>query len=149
MFFQDELEQLKHTTEIDKQNYEMTVATLEEETRHLTSRLQVYEQTEFDLISSKPENEKLQILLQENKLMSQKLEEAHLHLTDVKSTWSNKNFSLETQLNRLLLQVGEETTEKRNAIKSRDDLIEKLKQLEFQFEKCSKEISERDNKVSV
>lgn len=61
---------------------------------------------------SDSDNEKVQLLLQEKKLLEQRLEEAHLHLIDIKSNWSNKNLSLETQLSRLSRQVAEETAER-------------------------------------
>lgn len=43
-------------------------------------------------------DEKVQALLQERKLLEQRLEEAHLHLSDIKSSWSAQNLALETQV---------------------------------------------------
>lgn len=90
----------------------------------------------------------MRILLQERKLLEQRLEEAHLHLSDIKSTWSAQNLSLETQLSRLSHQVAEETSEKRKTIKQKDELAEKLKAVQFELEKKLAEFEQRDNKVA-
>lgn len=80
-------------------------------------------------------------------MLEQQLEEAHLHLSDIKSTWSAQNMALETQVDRLSRQVAAETTEKRKAIIAHDELAEKLKQLEFQLETSYTDIEQRDQKV--
>lgn len=82
-------------------------------------------------------------------MLEQRLEEAHLHLSDIKSSWSGQNLALETQVSRLSRQVAEETTEKRKALQDRDDFHETIKRLEFEVEKCQEEIRQRDNKVSL
>lgn len=92
-------------------------------------------------------DERIRSLLQERKSLEQRLEEAHLHLSDIKSSWSGQNLALETQVNRLSRQVAEETRERHNALKLKDDLIEKVKQLEFELEKTRNEVTQRDNKV--
>lgn len=89
----------------------------------------------------------MQILLRERRMLEQRLEEAHLHLSDIKSTWSAQNMALETQVDRLSRQVAAETTEKRKALTAHDELAEKCKQLEFQLEKLNVDIEERDQKV--
>lgn len=89
----------------------------------------------------------MQILLRERRMMEQRLEEAHLHLSDIKSTWSAQNMALETQVDRLSRQVAAETTEKRKALTAHDELAEKCKQLAFQFEKSQVDIEQRDQKV--
>lgn len=86
-------------------------------------------------------------MLQERRLLEQRLEEAHLHLSDIKSRWSGQNLALETQVNRLSRQVAEETRERHQALKLKDDLNEKVKQLEFELEKTRNEVTQRDNKV--
>jgi len=45
--------------------------------------------------------------------------------------------------------VAEETTEKRKALKSRDDAIESRKQVSFELEKAKDEVKQRDAKVRV
>ena len=80
-------------------------------------------------------------------MLEQRLEEAHLHLSDIKSSWSGQNLALETQVNRLSHQVAEETKEKYQALKLRDELSERNKHLDFELEKARNEVTQRDNKV--
>lgn len=80
-------------------------------------------------------------------MLEQRLEEAHLHLSDIKSRWSAQNMALETQVDRLSRQVAAETTEKRKALTAHDEITEKLKKLEFQLEKAQTDIEQRDQKV--
>jgi golgin subfamily A protein 1 len=54
----------------------------------------------------------VQALLNEWILLEQRLEEAHLHLSDIKSSLSEKIASLETQAGRLCRQAAEEGTER-------------------------------------
>lgn len=82
-------------------------------------------------------------------MLEQRLEEAHLHLSDIKSSWSGQNMALETQVDRLSRQVAAETTEKRKALKAHDELAEKCKKLEFQLEKSQTDIEQRDQKVGT
>lgn len=89
----------------------------------------------------------MQLLLRERRMLEQRLEEAHLHLSDIKSTWSAQNMALETQVDRLSRQVAAETTEKRKALKTQDEMAEKIKQITFQLEKAIGEIDERNQKV--
>ncbi|XP_062554418.1 golgin subfamily A member 1 [Armigeres subalbatus] len=145
---QDELENIRHSTSIEKNNLRSNLATVEEENRHLKSRIQVLEESRASLTSGNTD-EKYRSLLQERKLLEQRLEEAHLHLSDIKSSWSGQNLSLETQVNRLSRQVAEETRERHNALKMKDDLMEKTKQLEFELEKTRNEVSQRDNKIKL
>lgn len=85
--------------------------------------------------------------MRERKLLEQRLEEAHLHLSDIKSSWSVQNMALETQVSRLSHQVAAETTEKRKALQAKMESMEKIKELEFHLEKMQNEITQRDNKV--
>lgn len=115
----------------------------------LTNRLclQIYEEGRINFTVNQSNDEKMQILLRERRMLEQRLEEAHLHLSDIKSTWSAQNMTLETQVDRLSRQVAAETTEKRKALTAHDELAEKCKQLEFQLEKLNVDIEERDQKV--
>ncbi|XP_058057480.1 golgin subfamily A member 1 [Anopheles bellator] len=147
---QDELENLRHSSQCERTNLVSTLAAVEEANRHLKSRIQVLEDTRLSLTTNGSSiDEKIQCLLQERKLLEQRLEEAHLHLSDIKSSWSGQNMALETQVNRLSRQVAEETTEKHKALKQKDDLIERLKHLEFEHEKLQSEITQRDNKIKL
>lgn len=125
----------------------ITLAAIEEENRHLKMRLQIVEQTRLEALNTLNTDEKVQALIQERKLLEQHLEEAHLQLSDIKSSWSGQNLALETQVSRLSKQVAEETTEKRKVSKQRDDLNEKVKHLEFELLKTTEEIKQRDDKV--
>ncbi|XP_055706211.1 golgin subfamily A member 1 [Phlebotomus papatasi] len=143
----DEVERLRHSTQLEKNNLTTTLAAVEEENRHLKSRIEIYEESRSILTTSA--DEKVKSLLQERKMLEQRLEEAHLHLSDIKSSWSGQNLALETQVSRLSRQVAEETTEKRKALQDRDDFHETIKRLEFEVEKCQEEIRQRDNKIKL
>ncbi|XP_039955522.1 golgin subfamily A member 1 isoform X1 [Bactrocera tryoni] len=146
---QDELERLRHSSQLGKNNLTTTLAAVEEENRHLKMRLQIMEQARLDAINSFSADEKMQALVQERKMLEQHLEEAHLQLSDIKSTWSGQNLSLETQVSRLSKQVAEETTEKRKALRARDDLNEKVKQLEFEMLKLKDDMKQREDKIKL
>ncbi|XP_049285157.1 golgin subfamily A member 1 [Anopheles funestus] len=147
---QDELENLRHSSQCERNSLISKLAAVEEANRHLKSRVQVLENTRVSLgTNSGSTDEKVQCLLQERDLLEQRLEAAHLHLSDIKTSWSSQNMTLETQVSRLSRQVAEETTEKYNALKVKDELIEKLKQLEFEFEKLRSEVTQRDNKIKL
>lgn len=141
------MERFRHSAQLEKNNLTTTLAAVEEENRHLKSRLQIVDQSRLEIVASLNSDEKVQALAQERKLLEQHLEEAHLQLSDIKSSWSGQNLALETQLSRLSKQVAEETTEKRKAIKARDEMSEKVKQLEFDLAKWKEEVQQRDNKV--
>lgn len=111
--------------------------------------MEIVEESRINFTANFSKDEKMKILLQERKLLESRLEEAHLHLSDIKSTWSGQNLALETQVSRLSRQVAEETTEKRKYLKIRDDYAEKFKQLEFDLEKLNEEIGQRDSKIKI
>ncbi|XP_058825805.1 golgin subfamily A member 1 [Topomyia yanbarensis] len=145
---QDDLENLRHSSSIEKNNLLSKLAAVNEENRHLKSRIQVLEESRASLTSGDTD-EKVQSLLQERKMLEQGLEEAHVQLSDIKSSWSIQNLTLETQVNRLSRQVAEETTEKHKALKLKDDLIDKAKRLEIELEKTRDEVAQRDNKIKL
>lgn len=144
---QDELQQLRHSSQQDKNHLTTNLAAIEEENRHLKMRLQIVEQARIEALNNMTTDDKIQTLIQERKLLEQRLEEAHLQLSDIKSSWSGQNLALETQVSRLSKQVAEETTEKRKILKQRDDFTEKVKHLEFELVKDTEEIKQRDDKV--
>lgn len=169
---------------MEKNNLTANLASIEEQNRHLNSKLQVrsthinvncklqianstfeflsnqlhafsfisvvrqiYEEGRINFSVDQSNDEKVQTLLRERRMLEQRLEEAHLHLSDIKSRWSAQNMALETQVDRLSRQVAAETTEKRKALLAHDELAEKCKQLAFQLEKTQSDIDERDQKV--
>ncbi|EDS28846.1 omega-crystallin [Culex quinquefasciatus] len=146
--FQDDLANLRHSSTIERNNLRSTLAAAEEENRHLKSRIQVLEESRA-LLTSGSTDDQVQSLLQERKMLEQRLEEAHLHLSDIKSSWSGQNLALETQVNRLSHQVAEETKEKYQALRLRDELAERSKQLDFELEKSRNEVTQRDNKIKL
>lgn len=143
----DELERVRHSAQSDKAQLSATLASVQEENRHLKSRLEIIEQSRTGF-SEETTDDQVKSLLQERKLLEQRLEEAHLHLIDIKSTWSGQNLSLETQVARLSRQVAEETADKRKALKMRDQYSLRLSELEQSVELATKEVSDKDNKVS-
>ncbi|XP_023296937.2 golgin subfamily A member 1 [Lucilia cuprina] len=145
----DELQQLRHSSQQDKNNLTTTLAAIEEENRHLKMRLQIVEKARIESLSTLSGDDKLQALVHERKLLEQHLEEAHLQLSDIKSSWSGQNLALETQVSRLSKQVAEETTEKRKILKTKDDLIERVKHVEFELLKAKDEIKQRDDKIKL
>lgn len=142
----DELERVRHSTQTEKAQLTATLASVQEQNRHLKSRLEIIEQSRTGF-SEETTDDQIKSLLQERKLLEQRLEEAHLHLIDIKSTWSGQNLSLETQVARLSRQVAEETADKRKALKMRDQYSMRLTELEQSVELHKKELSDKDNKV--
>lgn len=119
----------------------------EEEIRRLTEKYEISEQRAQICSSDSSENDKIKLLLQERRLLETRLEEAHIHLYEIKSNWTSQNLTLENQLQRLSRQVAEETAEKRKIIEAKEMLAEKVKQLEFDMVKVNDELKARDNKV--
>lgn len=143
------MEKVRHSAQLEKNNLLASLASIEEQNRHLTSKLQIYEEGRISFTSNQSNDEKVQTLLRERQMLEQRLEEAHLHLSDIKSTWSAQNMALETQVDRLSRQVAAETTEKRKALQNQNELSEKCKQLAFQLEKSVIDIEQRDQKVCL
>jgi golgin subfamily A member 1 len=145
--FKDELENLRRTSQMEKNQLITALSAKEEEIRHMTTKLEISEQARALFTASDSENDKIKLLLQERKMLENRLEEAHLHLYDIKSSWTTQNLTLENQLQRLSRQVAEETAEKRKAFEVKESLMEKIKQLEFDILKVKDELKQRDNKV--
>lgn len=143
------MEQLRHSSQHERNSLHTKLAASEEENRHLRMRMQIVEQARLDCIATLKPDEQLTALIQERKLLLSKLEEAHTQLSDIKSSWSGQNLALETQVSRLSKQVAEETTEKRKIVKLKDEQTERAKQLEFELLKAQDEIRHRDDKVGI
>ncbi|EDV98427.1 golgin subfamily A member 1 [Drosophila grimshawi] len=145
----DELEQLRHATQHEKSQLTTTLAAVQEDNRNLQMRMRIVEEARLETLPTLRPEQQVQALVHEHKLLEQHLEEAHLQLADIKSSWSGQNYALEKQVNRLSQQVAEETTEKRKALKARDDAIECRKQVAFDLEKANCEIKQRDDKIKL
>ncbi|KAH8319998.1 hypothetical protein KR074_011010 [Drosophila pseudoananassae] len=145
----DELESLRHATQQEKNLLTTTLATVQEENNHLKKRMKIVEESRLESLAKLSAEQQVQALIREHKLLEQHLEEAHLQLSDIKGSWSGQNLALETQVSRLSKQVAEETTEKRKALKARDDAIESRKQVTFELEKAQDEVKQRNDKVKL
>lgn len=135
--------------QIEKNQMITQISAKDEEIRHLTTRLEIAEESRALFTATDKEDEKIKLLLHERKMLENRLEEAHIQLHDIKSTWTSKNFNLENQLQRLSLQVAEETADKRKLMEMKDGLVEKVKKLEFEMMKVRDDIKHRDNKVKI
>ncbi|KAG5679603.1 hypothetical protein PVAND_009163 [Polypedilum vanderplanki] len=145
---QDEYENLRRSTQLEKNQLITKLSAQEEEIRHLKAKLEIAEQR-AQITSSDTENDKIRLLLQERKMLESRLEEAHIHLYEIKSNWTSQNLTLENQLQRLSRQVAEETAEKRKIVETKEILLEKNKQLEFELLKATEELKARDNKIKL
>jgi golgin subfamily A protein 1 len=127
------------------------LAQSEEEVRHLKDRVVVLEQrTNAECINLGAQlnvDERVQALLSERILLERRLEEAHLHLSDIKSSWSEKIASLETQVGRLCRQAAVEGSERRRTEQERDALLERTKALEFIVDKGKSMAKEKDDRI--
>ncbi|XP_073980020.1 golgin subfamily A member 1-like isoform X2 [Rhodnius prolixus] len=129
--FEDDLEILRHTSEKERWFLSSKLAQSEEQVRHLTDRVAVLtrrSESDAGLASSLPPDDRVQALLGERALLERRLEEAHVHLTDIKASWSAQIASLETQVGRLSRQAGEEGAERRTAESKLADLEAKLEE---------------------
>ena len=117
----------------------------------MRDRVAVLEQrTNADCINLGTEltvDDRVQALLGERILLERRLEEAHLHLSDIKSSWSGKISSLETQVGRLCRQAAEEGAERRRTEQERDALMERTKALEVIVDKGKNLAKEKDERV--
>lgn len=100
---------LKHSSEslISKSNMELDErqATID----HLKQKISLLEnRVTTDKL---PESEQVQALLQERSSLEQKLEESHLQLNNIKSTWSVKINQLEEQVSHLNKKIAEDQEE--------------------------------------
>ena len=133
------MESLRHSSDRERSQLSSKLAQSEEDVRHLKDRVAVLEQrTNAECINLGSEltvDERVQALLGDRVLLERRLEEAHLHLSDIKSSWSGKISSLETQVGRLCRQAAEEGTERRRTEQERDALMERIKALEVIVDK--------------
>lgn len=149
---QDELESIRHNFDLEKAQLTSELAQKEENVRHLKDRVTVLEQrSNADAIALGADltiDERIQALLGERTLLERRLEEAHLHLFEIKSSWSSKIASLETQVGRLCRQASEESTERRQAELARDTSNAKITELEEELEKMKSKLESKDAKIA-
>lgn len=90
--FQDDFESLRHSTARDMARLATELAKNEQERNHLSDLVAVLRESAAN--DCTPDER----INSERKLLEQRLEEAHLHLADIKTSWSDKIASLETQV---------------------------------------------------
>ncbi|XP_011314282.1 golgin subfamily A member 1 isoform X1 [Fopius arisanus] len=135
---QDDMESLRHTTQREKAQLSGELAQTKEEVRHLMVKVFVLEQrVALESNSESSVDERIADLMRERTLLERKLEEAHLHLSDIKTSWSGKISSLETQVGRLSRQAGEEGLERRRVEEEKEKLKQRVKLLEGEIETSS------------
>ncbi|XP_071875892.1 uncharacterized protein isoform X2 [Bombus fervidus] len=135
---QDEMETLRHSTQRERAQLSCQLAQTEEEVRHLKDKVFVLEQrVALESNDQVTVDERIADLMRERALLERKLEEAHLHLSDIKTSWSGKISSLETQVGRLSRQAGEEGLERRRVEEESERLKQRIKQLEAEIEESS------------
>lgn len=91
------MESLRHSTSRDMAHLATELARSEQERKHLSDLVVMLRQ------SGTNDNSPDDRIASERKLLEQRLEEAHLHLADIKTSWSDKIASLETQVRTVLL----------------------------------------------
>ncbi|XP_076160995.1 uncharacterized protein LOC143143532 isoform X2 [Ptiloglossa arizonensis] len=145
---QDEMETLRHSTQRERTQLSSQLAQTEEEVRHLKDKVFVLEQrVALGTNDQVTVDERIADLMRERALLERKLEEAHLHLSDIKTSWSGKISSLETQVGRLSRQAGEEGLERRRVEEESDKLRQRIKQLEAEIEVNNVVMATKDAKL--
>ncbi|XP_071568164.1 uncharacterized protein [Temnothorax nylanderi] len=135
---EDEMETMRHSTQRERAQLSCQLAQTEEEVRHLKDKVFVLEQRiALETNDQVTVDERIADLMRERTLLERKLEEAHLHLSDIKTSWSGKISSLETQVGRLSRQAGEEGLERRRVEQEKERLKQRIKQLEAEIEESS------------
>ncbi|XP_031841745.1 golgin subfamily A member 1 isoform X1 [Nomia melanderi] len=145
---QDEMETLRHSTQRERTQLSCQLAQTEEEVRHLKDKVFVLEQrVALGTNDQVTVDERIADLMRERVLLERKLEEAHLHLSDIKTSWSGKISSLETQVGRLSRQAGEEGLERRRVEEESEKLRQRIKQLEAEIEVNNVVMATKDAKL--
>ncbi|XP_033227652.1 golgin subfamily A member 1 [Belonocnema kinseyi] len=145
---QDEMESLIHSTHRERVDISRQLAQKEEEVRHLKDKVFVLEQrVALESSDDVTVDERVADLMRERTFLERKLEEAHLHLSEIKTSWSGKISSLETQVGRLCRQAGEEGLERRRVEEEREKLKQKVKQLEAEIEVNNVVMATKDAKL--
>lgn len=146
--YEDDIELLRHTSEKERWNLTSKLAQSEEQVRHLTDRVAVLSRrSESGAGAGVQVDDRVQALLGERALLERRLEEAHVHLTDIKASWSAQISSLETQVGRLSRQAGEEGGERRRAEARVAELEAKLEEEAKERDKLTLRASKLSDEV--
>ncbi|XP_039279435.1 golgin subfamily A member 1 [Nilaparvata lugens] len=151
--FQDDMECLRHSSDKERWLLSSRLAQAEETVRHLRDRVAVLTcRSEAECVAlgaTLSSDERVQALLGERALLERRLEEAHVHLSDIKASWSGQISALETQVGRLSRQAGEEGVERRRAEQKIMELEARLEEEQKEKQKLvgklERTASERDN----
>lgn len=142
------METLRHSTQRERTQLSCQLAQTEEEVRHLKDKVFVLDQrVALGTNDQVTVDERIADLMRERALLERKLEEAHLHLSDIKTSWSGKISSLETQVGRLSRQAGEEGLERRRVEEECEKLRQRIKQLESEIEVNNVVMATKDAKL--
>lgn len=141
------MESLRHSTQRERAQMSSQLAQTEEEVRHLRDKLFVLEQRAAAAGDQVTVDDRIADLMRERMLLERKLEEAHLHLSDIKTSWSGKISSLETQVGRLSRQAGEEGLERRRVEQESETLKRRIKDLEAEIEVNNVVMATKDAKL--
>lgn len=142
------MEELRHNCNLERTQLLSNLAEKEEDVRHLKDRvLLLEERNSLGLTGEMTVDERVQKLLGERALFERRLEEAHLHLSQIKSSWSTKIEALETQVGRLCRQASEESSEKRQVELERNILKGKLVELEQKLKDTITKSEYKDVKI--
>lgn len=142
------METMRHSTQRERSQLSCQLAQTEEEVRHLKDKVFVLEQRiALETNDQVTVDERIADLMRERTLLERKLEETHLHLSDIKTSWSGKISSLETQVGRLSRQAGEEGLERRRVEQEKGKLKQRIKQLEAEIEVNNVVMATKDAKL--
>ncbi|KAK0096205.1 hypothetical protein PV326_006125 [Microctonus aethiopoides] len=142
------MESLRHSTQREKAQLSGELAQTKEEVRHLLVKVSVLEQRlSLESNDDSTVDDRIADLMRERTLLERKLEEAHLHLSDIKTSWSGTISSLETQVGRLSRQAGEEGLERRRVEEEKERLKQHIKQLEAEIEVNNIVMANKDAKL--
>ncbi|CAG5097347.1 Similar to Golga1: Golgin subfamily A member 1 (Mus musculus) [Cotesia congregata] len=145
---QDKMESLRHTTQREKSQLTGDLEHTKEEVRHLLTKVSVLEQRlALESNDQSTVDDRIADLMRERTLLERKLEETHLHLSDIKTSWSSTISNLETQVGRLSRQAGEEGLERRRVEEENDKLKLRMKQLEENIEVNNVVMATKDAKL--
>lgn len=125
------MQNVRQTSESEKCDFTSKLVALEEQTRHFKLRLQIIEEARATTLDFRKDDMGDQdSIVQERKLLERHLDEAHMELTNIKSTFSGQILALEMQVKHLTKQVTEEMEEKQKLQADVDCLKETLKRYE-------------------
>ncbi|XP_037515541.1 golgin subfamily A member 1 isoform X2 [Rhipicephalus sanguineus] len=142
----DEHDGLKHTHDVYKSKAttmidekDRHISDLEDKVRTLEKRLEGTALTG---------DEHIQSLVEERKQLEKKLDESRQHLSEVKTSWSDKINNLEAQIFNLNQKMAEDSQECSRMEKLLADAQQRLKEQQQQCAKFEEQLLERDTELA-